>query len=483
MTTPFPQSMDFAGHNEPVRIECDIFDLVVEGEIPAEINGCWYRSIPDPQYPPLPGTDVFISGDGMVSVFNFENGHVDFKMKYVMTERLKNDRAARRSLYGVYRNPFTDDPSVAGQGRGVANTTPVYHGGKLLALKEDSRAMELDPVTLATIGEWDFDGKLKSQTMTAHTRLDPDTGELYFYGYEAGGLATTDISYCIADKDGNLISEQWFQAPYCAMMHDFAISKEHAIFPVFPTVCEMETLKAGGSHWAWDPSRNTYVGIMPRNGKVSEMRWFEGPPCFSYHMMNAFTEGNLVHMDLCLADVNMFPFIQEAGGVNVNPKDANGRLARWTFDLSSDANSWTETVLGPDGDLPRIADKDMLKNYEIGYYLHFNPQCGSPILSGPVGAGFNCLSRINLNSGELKSFSIPGTTLQEPVHIKSSQAQHEGYLLLVCDQHEKNLAEVLLLEAEHVDKGPVAIIKMPMRFRCGVHGNWVPADAFQNQDL
>src|SRR5690554_8034324 len=109
MTHPFPtDTMDFMGHNEPMRVECDIYDLVVEGEIPAEINGVWYRSVPDPQYPPRLGDDVFISGDGMISAFSFENGHVDFKMRYVQTERFKNERAARRGLYGAYRNPFTD---------------------------------------------------------------------------------------------------------------------------------------------------------------------------------------------------------------------------------------------------------------------------------------------------------------------------------------------------------------------------------------
>src|SRR3984957_7398298 len=163
MALPFPNTMDFAGWNAPSRIECDIYDLVTEGKVPEEINGSWYRSIPDPQYSPMLGDDTFLSGDGMVSLFRFENGHVDFKMRYVKTERWKAERAARRSLYGKYRNPFTDEPSVQ---------------GKLLALKEDSHAMEFDPHTLETIGEWDYDGKLKSQTMTAHTRLAPDSGDL-----------------------------------------------------------------------------------------------------------------------------------------------------------------------------------------------------------------------------------------------------------------------------------------------------------------
>jgi carotenoid cleavage dioxygenase-like enzyme len=29
--------------------------------------------------------------------------------------------------------------------------------------------------------------------------------------------------------------------------------------------------------------------------------------------------------------------------------------------------------------------------------------------------------------------------------------------------------------AEHIDKGPLARIKVPFRLRVGVHGNWIPA--------
>ena len=191
MTQPFPQTMDFAGFNAPSRIEADIYDLIVEGEIPAEIDGRWYRATPDHQYPPSYVEDTYISGDGMISMFRIEDGHVDFKSRYVMTERLKNDRKARRSLYGRYRNPYTDDESVRlTPGRSAANTTPVFHAGRLLATKEDGRPIELDPDTLATIGEYDFGGRLKSDTVTAHVRIDYDTGYMYLYGYEAGGLAT-----------------------------------------------------------------------------------------------------------------------------------------------------------------------------------------------------------------------------------------------------------------------------------------------------
>ena len=54
---------------------------------------------PTPQYPPMLGHDTYLSGDGMISAFKFENGHIDSKMKYIMTDCLKPDRkGAPRTL-------------------------------------------------------------------------------------------------------------------------------------------------------------------------------------------------------------------------------------------------------------------------------------------------------------------------------------------------------------------------------------------------
>jgi carotenoid cleavage dioxygenase-like enzyme len=481
MAKPFPNTMDFAGWNAPSRIECDIYDLVTEGAVPDEINGSWYRSIPDPQYSPMLGDDTFLSGDGMVSLFRFENGHVDFKMRYIKTERWKAERAARRSLYGKYRNPFTDDPSVQGKPRNVNNTTPIYHAGKLLALKEDSHAMEMDPHTLETIGEWDYDGKLKSQTMTAHTRLAPDSGDLYFFGYEAGGLVTKDVSFCVADKKGNLTREEWFEAPYVALMHDFAVTREHVVFPVFPITSDLNRMKAGGHHWVFEQDKESFVGILPRDAHVKHMRWFRGPARSSFHFMNAYSEGNLVHLYFGVSKVPPFPFMQEASGIKLRPDQVRIGFVRWTFDLSKPGDTWEETIIGPSGDMPRTALKDQMSDFEIGYYQTFDPrnapQNGPPPIAGPVGAGFNTIVRMEVKTGKYTTLSLgPTVTVQEHVHIPSKQPGHEGYLAFVCDMHDQQLSEVAIVEAQHIEKGPIARIKVPFRLRVQVHGNWVPAE-------
>jgi carotenoid cleavage dioxygenase-like enzyme len=481
MTAHFPDTFDFAGCNAPMRVECDIYDLIVEGNVPTEIHGAWYRTIPDPQYPPMLGHDTYLSGDGMISSFQFENGHVDFKMRYVMTERLKAERKARRGLFGLYRNPFTDDSSVQGINRCVNNTTPVFHGGRLLALKEDGLAMEVHPETLETLGVWNFRGKLKSRTMTAHTRLDPENDELHFFGYEAAGLATRDVSYCVANREGHLVKEDWFKVPYVSMMHDFAVTKQHVIFPVFPTTADLERIRTGGPHWIWEPTRDTYVGIMPRDGSVEDMHWFRRPACSAYHFMNAYTEGKYVHLDFGVGKVNPFPFIQEASHIHPTAADmAGGGVVRWSFDMSKPGEKFEEYPLAPAGDFPRIAMKDHMLDYGVGYYERFDPQVGPPLMAGPVGAGFNTVCRLEVKSGKTKSWHPQQpATIQEEVHIPSKMPSHEGYLALVVDRHDDKLSDMVILEAARPDQGPIATIKMPLRLRNQVHGNWVSAEELQ----
>jgi carotenoid cleavage dioxygenase-like enzyme len=482
MTATFPNTMDFTGHNAPSRVECEIFDLVVEGKLPQEINGSWFQSVPDPQYPPMLGTDTYLSGDGMIRKFAFSNGHVDFKQRYVRTERWQLERRARRSLYGLYRNPYTDDPSVRGKGRGAANTTPIFHGGRLLTLKEDSRPWEVDPQTLETIGEWSYEGKLRSQTVTAHPRLDPETGELYFFGYEASGLASRDVAYCVADRNGRLVREDWFQVPYCALMHDFVVTKEHAIFPGFPIVADLARMQAGGAHWAWDQTKESFIGVMPRAGRVSEMRWFRAPPCSVFHFVNGFSEGSKVHVDMCVSNVPAFEFMRMAGNLHLPQHELRGNVVRWTFDLAKPADRPEETVLAPAGDFPRVADKNLMTDHDVMYYEQLDLRFGPPIISGPVGAGFNTIARVDMRNGKVTSlFAGPNRTVQEHVHIPSRQPDHEGYLAYIVDRHDENQAEIHVVEAAHIEKGPLATIRIPLRLRSGVHGNWV-ADTQPKRD-
>jgi carotenoid cleavage dioxygenase len=491
----FPQTIHFIGSNVPRRMEATIRNLEVEGEIPAEIDGAFFRAVPDNAHAPLFEDDIALNADGMISRFDIRNGAVDFDIRYVQTDRYKAEHDARRALFGRYRNPFTDDPSVAGVDRTVANTTPVWHAGRLLMTKEDGLGYEINPHSLDTIGKWTFGGALRSETFTAHPRIDGVTGEMFFFGYEAGGLCTRDVAYCIADSKGTLVSEQWFEQPYAATIHDFVITEKYAIFPIFPTTTDMERLKAGGAHWAHQQDLESWIGIMPRYGKVTEMKWIKGPVGVSaFHEVNAYDDGDLVHLDICLTASNAFPFMREAGGIHIPQQELQGALTRWTIDLSAADPQIAERPLGPPGDLPRIADADQGRPYRHTWYLSMNPQGGPPMPGGPVGANFNCLLSLDLGNGRVELLGVPpGAAISEPVHIPSAQTGHDGWLLTVVDvpvhpdpgQQVPGdyRSELWLLDSGNVAAGPVATVKTGLPLRSQVHGSWVSRAKLENSVL
>ncbi len=479
----FPQAPEYIGLNAPIGAEYDLVDLKVEGVIPSEVEGSFFRAVPDPAFPPfMEDGGAILSGDGMISAIRFAGGKASTSMRYVQTARHQAEAAAGEAIFGKYRNPFTDRPAAGGIDRTVANTTPIWHAGRLLLAKEDGRPYSVNPHTLETIGSHDFGGKLKSQTSTAHARIDPETGELFMFGYEADGLASTKIAYFIIDKDGNLTREQWFDAPYCAMMHDFVITQNHVLFPIYPTTCDLDRLKAGGDHWVHHMDLDSWVGVMPRYGDVSEMRWFKGPKgVFSYHMMNAHEDAaGLIQFDQCLANVNAFPFIQRASGLNIPPWEAGGRLARWTINLTDGSDSVTESVIGPPGDFPIIPATRQGRPYEHAWMLTMNPEMqGPPVFGGPVGAMFNMLMRLDFTGKPLQAMALPPAhSINEPVHVPSTQDGHDGWLVAVVDRQtgpDDFEHECWIIDAGNIGAGPVAKVGIPHRLRPQVHGWWVSA--------
>ena len=53
MTELYPDHPNLRGNYAPLRMECDIEDLIIEGEVPKELFGSYYRNGPDPQFPPM----------------------------------------------------------------------------------------------------------------------------------------------------------------------------------------------------------------------------------------------------------------------------------------------------------------------------------------------------------------------------------------------------------------------------------------------
>lgn len=481
----FPQTANFTGIFAPSGIEADVPRLdVVDGGVPQDLEGAFFRVAPDPQFPPLAEDDIWFNGDGMVSRFGFRDGTVSLKQRWARTRKFEAERAAGKALFGAYRNPLTDDPSVAGEVRSTANTNVIVHAGKLLALKEDSPPVWMDPETLATIDPvYTFGGRMTSQTFTAHPKIDARTGEMLAFGYAARGLCTPDMAYYVIDANGEIVHEAWFELPYYCMMHDFAFTQEYVVFHVVPIVGSWDRLRLNLPHFGFDRGLEVYLGVMPRRGQAADLRWFRAPTCFASHVMNAHNVGSVIHFDVPTAAGNMFPFFPDTAGAPFDPAAAAARMTRWTVDMAANSDEIRMAPLADlVGEFPRIDDRFAGLANRHGWQLvqDATRPVDLPGMRSATGMMMNTLARIDCITGETDTYWIgPTSSLQEPAFIPrpGSAAEGDGYLVVIENRLAENASRLLLFDALDLAAGPVATLAIPFRIRPGLHGNWAPATA------
>jgi len=461
------------GNFAPISAECTAPELHVrEGKIPETLRGTLYRNGTNPMYPPLGDHHWFLS-EGMVHGIHIENGRAAYRNRWVRTGQYEAQRRAGRRLVSTSLSE-PSPPEGEGVRRHFAATHALVHGGRLLALDEWCGPAALDPETLeTTIADYDFDG-LHVGAFTAHPKVDYQTGEMLGYGYQADGIGSSTISYSIIDRTGRLTRHDRFQAPFCPIMHDFGITKEHVIFPLFSADINLERAANGGPLAAYDPSIGTHFGIMPRNGSTDLMRWFHGEPTYAYHTMNSYTERRdgreIVHLDMMKTPfVPLFP--KEDGIIAewVQGEETNGLLVRWSFDLSGNLDTYTETILTDlTGDFCMVDPRFVGLPYRHGFYA---AQKGH----GGPGAFFDTISHIDLETGDRRDYHEGAhVTFLEPIMVPRSEAAPEGdgWLLTLAYDATRNLSDLIIFDTRDILAGPVARVELPTRVPYGFHGSW-----------
>lgn len=455
------------------RVEQDIRYCEVDGKIPADLYGAFFRTGPDAQFP-LKAGNIPFDGEGHVSQFRFENGNVHYKSRFVRNERYVAQEKAGKILFPMYRNPYLDDPSVKGLSRGTHNTHIIHHNGRLLALKEDSPPAAMDLNTLETLDPvYDFDGQLKSAAFTAHPKLDSKTGNLVAFGYEAKGHNTTDVNVFEYTPQGKKVWEAWVNVPYVGMLHDFAVTENYIVIYVIPMKIDQAQMERGGIHWSWWSGEPTYFGYFRRNGDGKDVRWIKGPERSATHVMGAFDDGKRVYVDVEMSESNPFPFMPMHDGSRWDPARGTSYITRLSAELSkSTPKDYQIERLYEQytGALPRQDDRYNTAPYRYGYL-----SCG---YVDPQGARGNGIVRFDVQNRTSNLWKAPaGLALSEICHAPKSATAPEGagYVMAVGTHAAENgRADLVILDAERIEQGPIATVKLPTRIVGQVHGWWVP---------
>lgn len=421
------------GNYGPVPDEIEAFDLAVEGAIPPEINGVFLRNGANP----VSGhSDHWFLGDGMVHGIRIQDGKaLWYRNRYIDTL--------------AYRAGGSDN-----LGANRANTSLIYHHDHLLALYEGGVPHHMDPETLATHGEYDFAGELV-RPMSAHPKIDPVTGEMWFIGYAP---FPPYLTLHVVDAAGALIRSDAIDIPRSTMMHDFQLTASHVVIMDLPILFDLAAAETTGFPFRWDASAGARIGVLPRSAPASEIVWIDIDLCYVFHTFNAFedTDGNVILEGCRLPSL----WSDDVG-------DASEPPTPWRWTLNTTTRTATESQLYElSTDFPRIDPRMQGIEHRIGYGLHFEP-----------GDAFNAATPVGIvkhdrSQGSTELWTTPHQP-DEAIFVPSAEGEDAGYVMSVLYDRERQGSQAVILDASRLSDGPIARIALPRRVPFGFHGEFV----------
>lgn len=491
----WPVTTDLIGSNLPSRMEGEVGDLVVYGKIPEELDGTFYRVMSDPYFKPADGFTPF-DGDGSISAIRFIDGHVDIKIRYVETERLKLERQAQRALFGLYSNPFTHHPCVRAAVDSQANVNVIFWADYLLALKEGGQPYAMDPNTLETLGYDPFRNQVKAKSFGPHPKVDPITKNLVVFGSEAKGLATKDVIHYELDAKGQKVpgSEMWADSPWCSLMHDCVITPNWTITSMWPLEASYERMKDGGLHWAYRRDLPAGFLVMPRKGGKDKaeddafrakhgwlpsetQRFYAGPHCVTMHTGGAWeNEDGTISFDTSRAYENPTPWFPEEGK-DPEWKHTKIDFVRWSLDLSKPHGSKLkepEVLVNCPCEFPRVDERFLTQktNWVFLNAVYAKLHSGAEI---GMAEGFDAILMFNTSTREQKAFYVgKDSSVQEPVFVPrhAQAAEADGWVMAMVERHKAGRCDVVILDTNDFSR-PIAVIPLPLHLKAQTHGNWV----------
>jgi carotenoid cleavage oxygenase len=429
------------GNYGPVAEERTDTDLTVDGAVPAELRGRYLRIGPNPHTVP-DGPYHWFLGDGMVHGVELGDGAARwYRNRWVRTDEIAVARG-EEPVDGP-KPPLYD----------ASNTNVIGHAGRILALTEGSMPYELSP-TLETVRRTDFGGLPTG--FTAHPKLDPVTGELHGFAY---WFAEPFLVYYVIDTSGSLVRSEPITIPRAVMMHDFAITRENVLFFDLPVVFDLETQPFP---FRWDDDTPARVGVMPRGGGDADVRWVDVDPCYVFHPMNAFDDGDTVTVD-----VARHPTMFKRS--NIGPNDGGvPTLDRWTIDLSA-GKVREERVDERGQEFPRVNETLLGSRHRFGYAV------GTETADAFDG-GLYYKHDFVAGSSQEHDFG-PGRVPAEFVFVASEGATSEddGWLMGYVYDATTDRSDFVILDAHDFSaSAPIATVHLPTRVPFGFHGNWIP---------
>jgi all-trans-8'-apo-beta-carotenal 15,15'-oxygenase len=460
--------------------------LAVEGELPAAIDGLYFRNGPGRferggrryRHP--------FDGDGHVTRLDIAAGTIRYTNRFVRTqEYLVEERAGRMR----YRSFGTNLPGGIARNllrlnfKNAANTSVRWHAGRLLALWEGGAPYRLDPTTLATLGKEDFDGRLVSPfsgisrwlapllPFSAHPFIDGATGELDNFGLVSG--SPNRLMLYRIGPDGRMDAPRRHPLSRLSFVHDLGVTRRWLCFLLPQADFDIRramlglTTAVGALHIATE--RPMQVLLLPRQPDAGRPRLLSGPPGFVFHIAQAFDDdqGRVV---LDVIRYGCYPEFDAIEALFHNPPSgAVPRLERLVLNPVSERCE--RVSLGVDAgnsafELPVSAPAAAGEPRRMLYGIGAPPGRCTPYLTS--------IQRLDTETGALITRDFGLDLVGEPMLVPGA-GDDEGWLLSLVFRVGRGRTDLVVLRA--ADLAILATAALPHAVPVGFHGCWVPRAA------
>lgn len=435
------------GNLAPVTEEVTFFNLEVTGTLPPELDGRYLRNGPNPIGKVNEKKYHWFTGHGMVHGLRIRGGQAEwYRNRWV-----RNNEVA--TLLGE-EQPLSDWP--ADHQQFAANTNVIGHNGQTFAIVEAGAppvelSYDLETVRISNLG-----GTLP-HAYSAHPKRDPLTGELhvmtYFWGWG------NQVQYLVVGTDGRVRRHVDIPTAGGPMIHDIAFTQKYILVFDLPTVFNIDAAMSGASlPYYWDHNYQARIGLLPREGNADDVKWIDIDPCYIFHPMNAYDDGDEVVLDAARHD-KMFD--RERRG----PSEGPPTLDRWRLNAVTGTHT-CERIDDRPQEFPRINESLIGLRNQFGY-------CAG------IGKDFaqDTLIKVDLDSRRVEARTDTSRYgYGEPVFIPrdGSKSEDDGYVMAMRLDTETQTSDLAVFDAQAITEDPIAVVHVPVRIPNGFHGNWIP---------
>jgi carotenoid cleavage dioxygenase len=421
-----------------------------------------------------------------------------------------SDGGARRLPGALHAVELRDGRAVSYRRReSPADAGVFWHAGALLALPEAG--------VPAQYTRWleprEFEGGLTVPIASHVHRVAADGSRLLFAVDDGVDAGKQDDGVFLRlgewDAGGALRHAQSVALERATWQHDIGVTAGHVVFIESPTSRLPDALKGEATDddlpaadddagvppvprvpYGWLSGAEGWVGVVPRTGDGSSVRWYRLEPCLVTHVLGAWegTDGEIVlyvcRYDAPEAGQAVDPAASVVGdGVGLSALGGSlPLLERWS--LQGDRLERTQ-VDDRHVEYPRLDPQCEGDEFRFGYAVELAWGGGGAIGSRPgstAGVSPSGLLKFDFARDESAAWRpAAGAAPSEPLFARASDGHNdeEGWLLCLVDEPDRGATDLVVLDASSLGrKQPEAVIHLPVRLPLRAHGEWVHADRY-----